>query len=228
MSARNPRRRRRRSCPNGSWRKHAAPIPQTPFWETGVFPHPADLAPLLRAGITVVWDRGPDNAQADAAAAAPIGGDEGEGFGGHVYIDGSCLPHDIKDLSRAGSAVIMTDSGGSVLRRGLVPVPDHLPQTSQTAEGLALAVSVRALTRQATINGDCKAVVDAANAPSTKMLAARRKHGGLIMDILRDPSRRRLAGDIRWVKAHRHRVGGEDAETCRDIRGNDAADSAVN
>ncbi len=201
--------------------------PTDPFWETGVFPHPADLAPLPSAGITVAWDSGPDEMQGVIGESPSSCGGKDVGFGGYIYMDGSALPHVIKDLSRAGSAVLMTDGSGNVLRRGLVAVPNHLPQTSQVSEGLALAVTVRALTRRALVSGDCKAVVDAANAPCAKMLAARRKHGGLLMDVLRDPERRRLAGDTRWVKAHRKCAEDASEETRRDIKGNDAADAAA-
>ncbi len=123
--------------------------------------------------------------------------------------------------------MVMVDARGAVLRRGLVAVPDHLPQTSHTAEGLALVVSIRSLTHEARVSGDCKSVVEAANAPCARLLAARRKLGGLLADTLRDPARRRLAGGIKWVKAHRQLHGGEDPETERDIRGNNAADEAA-
>ncbi len=197
-----------------------------PFCVTGAFPHPSDISPPPpQSGIQIVWDNGPadgDNLQADAEEN--IGSKD---FGGYVYIDGSCLQHVIADFTRAGSAVVMVDSVGRPRRRGLVPVPDHLPQTSQTSEGLALEVAMRSLTRETSMRGDCMSVVQAANAPVPRLVAARRKYGGLLMDILRDPARRRLAGNVLWVKAHKKLVGNEGAEEARDIRGNDAADKAA-
>ncbi len=202
--------------------------PADPFWVTGVFPHPADLAPLPASGVTIVWDDGPEDVQEqrrrDGAPEPPTGA----AFGGNVYFDGSSAPHVIRDLSRAAAAVVMVDDNGGVMRRGLAAVPNHLPQTSQAAEGLGLAVSIRSLEKKATVHGDCLAVVNAANAPGASLVAGRRKHGGLLMDILRDPDRRRLAGDIKWVKAHRRARDDDGADTLRDIRGNDAADLAAN
>ncbi len=69
--------------------------PRDPFWTSGVFPHPADIVPPPATGVTIVYDNGP-NGEGDAYGGA------GQQFGGHVYFDGSCKPHPIKDLSRAG------------------------------------------------------------------------------------------------------------------------------
>ncbi len=200
--------------------------PSDSFWTTGIFPHPSDLAPPPRADITVVWDNGPeeDNSENTTDGLA----EQEHGFGDYIYVDGSCKPQEIRDMTRAGSSVVMVNAEGAVRRRGLVAVPDHLPQTSHVAEGLALTVGIRSLTRKAQMSGDCKSVVDALNAPCTQLLAARRKGGGLLMDTLRDPERRRMAGEIRWVKAHRHVKGDEDLDTKRDILGNNAADAAAN
>ncbi len=192
-----------------------------PFWVTGIFPHPADLAPLPEPTVKIVWDNGPDDAGAELGGAS-------QRFGGQVYFDGSCRPNVIKDLTRAGGAVIMADAHGRPVRRAMAAVPAHLPQTAQTAENLAFVLSIRALDVPATVKGDCKTVVDAANAPCATVVAARRKHGGLIMDTLRDPARRRLAGRVEWVKAHRKLTGNEDAATRLDVLGNDAADAAAN
>ncbi len=192
-----------------------------PFWVTGIFPHPADLAPLPETTVKIVWDNGPDDAGAEFGGAA-------QRFGGHVYFDGSSRQNAIRDLTRAGGAVIMADEQGRPIRRAMAAVPAHLPQTPQSAENLAFVLSVRALDMQSTVKGDCKAVVDAANAPCAAMVAARRKYGGLIMDSLRDPARRRHAGRVEWVKAHRKLTGKEDAATRRDILGNEAADGAAN
>ncbi len=196
-----------------------------PFWVTGAFPHPADVSPLPQSGVQIVWDSGPEDDVQNRATEA--GGVSNGQFGGFVYIDGSCKQHAIADFTRAGSAVVMVDGEGRPRRRGLVPVPDHLPQTSQTAEGLALAVAIRFLTMEAEVKGDCLTIVRAANAPAPCLVAARRKCGGLLMDILRDPARRRLAGEVKWVKAHRQLAGGEDEVEVRDVRGNDAADKAA-
>ena len=42
---------------------------------------------------------------------------------GHVYVDGSCVPHIIPELSRAAWAVVQTDDQGRVLKSisGVVP-----------------------------------------------------------------------------------------------------------
>ncbi len=191
-----------------------------PFWVTGAFPHPADLAPLPEPTVRIIWDYGPGD------EGRPRDGGQRR-FGGNVFFDGSCKPCAIRDLSRAGGATVMTDDEGRPLRRAMAAVPAHLPQTAQAAENIALAVTVRALEEQAVVKGDCRAVVNSANAPCQLMVAARRKYGGLVMDTLRDPDKRRWAGVVEWVPAHRKLTGAEDAATRRDICGNDAADAAA-
>ena len=60
------------------------------------------------------------------------------GFGGRLFLDGSCFPSRFKELSRAGWAVVACDALGNVvgIARGIVP--PFMPQTSQAGEARSL------------------------------------------------------------------------------------------
>ncbi len=112
------------------------------FWTSGVFPHPGDRWPrpssLLKAQCT---DK--DGNDIDDVGHWDISGE--------VYVDGSCTRHVIKELQRAGSAVVSMGPDGKPRKiiRSLVPAP--LPQTPQAAEFAAFMVGFRLLDAVAAI-----------------------------------------------------------------------------
>ena len=84
-------------------------------------------------------------------------------------------------------------------------------------------MAMRLIRRQATIYSDGKGVVNLARAPIEKAVSPNSMYAGLLLDTWRCPEQRRRVS-IKWVPAHRKEKGDEDADTLRDIRGNDLAD----
>eukprot|EP00959_Pyramimonas_sp_CCMP1952_P261359 5464352-Pyramimonas_sp.AAC.1 len=74
---------------------------------------------------------------------------------GHVFIDGSCQRHPIKELSRAVYAITMNAEDGTCLGEARGPVWAHLPQTPQAAEYAARCVAAQFLVMPTTIYSDC-------------------------------------------------------------------------
>ncbi len=202
--------------------------PRDPFWTTGVIPHPVDLAPQLAAEVEIVVEHGmQDGEERQARTAPPEGGGADTAVGGRVYIDGSAQPSAIDGLARAGACVAEVDDRGRMIKKLTCAVPAHLPQTSQAAEHLAAAIAFRCITRVATVYCDCLGVVKALNDQGGVATFAKRRYGGLLLDTVRDPARRRLCQRVQWIKAHRHEANAEDAEDLINIKGNAVADEGA-
>ncbi len=187
------------------------------FWLNACFPHPADVAPPPRSDLLceVEWRR-------------PRGeGEQLTDVGGHLYVDGSSSAHAIRDMSRAGCAVVETAADGTPTKVLRIPVPGHLPQTSQCSEYLGMAMVFASIQRAAQVFGDCLNVVRAINGVARRALDARSKYAGIVLTTHADPGRRRLAQSVTWTKAHRAARDDDPPEVARDIRGNAAADAAA-
>ncbi len=195
----------------------------SPFWTTAVFPHPADTVPRPRVDMYCEVER--------CEGLERVGGPTAEAGAntkvtGSVYIDGSCFPSPIRGLARAACSIVMAAANGDPLKILRLPVPRHLPQTSQAAEHLGMAVAFEGALDPAVLAGDCSNVVNAYKEPVARALAATRKYAGLVLSSFKDLSKRRKV-ETRWVKAHRTATGEEDQQTAADIRGNAAADAAA-
>ncbi len=186
------------------------------FFTTATFPHPADEAP-----------RPPEQIRLEVERFGERAGAGGVGISGRLYMDGSATPSPIKDMERAGCAIIELNDEGEMTSRVTAAVPFHLPHTSQVAEHLCLVGAVRLLEGPADAASDCLGVVKAFAGGRDLMVAARRKYGGLLLDLLRDPSRLRLLRSLRWVKAHVTADGTESSDKLLDIKGNALADESA-
>ncbi len=241
------------AVPAWFWRETQRASAGNRFWTTACFPHPCDLivGPSNRMETQVelkdVVDEAleadggggarvrdhpvRDGRDHDDAAAEPRrdADDDGSvmGFGGKIYVDGSCKPHVIRGLARATCAVVEATARGLARRVATAAVPRHLPQTPQAGEYLGMAVAFGLVQRPASIAGDCLNVVRDASRPLRQALGASRMYGGLVLSFARDPDRRRLVSSVRWTKAHRAEGQAVDDEDELDRRGNALADEAA-
>ncbi len=191
------------------------------FWSTSLFPHPADDWPRPAADFSglIVGDE-------DGSSGLELWADPMEGFGGNVYSDGSCEHSPIRGLSRAAAAAVQVDEHGRRVRAIYLPVPRHLPQTSQAGEHVGVATARRTAARAARIRCDCENVVRAVNAPARTALAPSKLYAGIVLDGFSRAGDKKVAGTtVEWVKAHRTEHEAMDAATLADVRGNAAADA---
>ncbi len=208
------------AVPPWFWEEAMRTGARSPFWVTGVFPHPGDEAPAPRADVYCEVEHHTTDGQAAATAANRTH------ISGSVYIDGSCTPSPIRGLARAAGSLVMMGEGGLPFKTLQLPVPRHLPQTSQAAEYFMMSAAFSFVRGSADFVGDCLNVVRRFTSAAAKALAPNGKYAGLILPSFRDPEARRTVG-VRWTKAHRTLVGDEPPEVAADIRGNAAADEAA-
>ncbi len=208
------------SVPRWFWDEATRTGAHAPFWVTAIMPHPADTAPLPRADVHCQVQHHTDEARQAATDANRTD------ISGRVYIDGSAYPSVIRGMARAAGSIIMTNEEGHPVKTIQLPVPRGLPQTSQAAENLVLAVACSFARGPAQMIGDCMSVVRMFAAPAARALAPARKYAGLMLTTFADPARRRSIA-VRWVKAHRSAESAESPEDAADIRGNTAADEAA-
>ncbi len=206
--------------PQWFYREGGRASPSSRFWSTGIFPHPADDWPRPAAGF-----EGVVIGSAAGEEGLPEWHDAERGFGGHLYSDGSCDHGVIRGLARAGCAVGQVDDSGERVRAIYLPIPRHLPQTSQSGEFVGVAVARRQAARAADVKCDCANVVRAANAPLRAALGPGRMYAGIVLDRYTRSDEVANATTVSWVKAHRAEKDGDDADTRRDIRGNALADA---
>ena len=195
--------------------------PTDQFFTKTIFPHVGDMAPRPAEKMTATYG----GLAFDINDNGGEGGGATGGLGGHLYVDGSAGVCPVRGMARAACAVIEVDAEGQLLRSVRVPVPRHLPQTSQAAEYMALACAHQLVTRSATVHSDCKGVADAVVGGPAKWTRPAFKYGGIMLDTLSNPSRSRLIEEVKWVKAHRAERGGESEVEARHIRGNTLADA---
>ncbi len=194
--------------------------PSSRFWRTGVFPHPEDD-----------WPR--PAAEFDAEIVGDLEGSSGlqgwddpdHGFGGDLFTDGSCQHGPVRGLSRAGCSTVQVDGDGNRIRGLRMPVPGHLPQSSQSGEHVGVAMGRRKAVRRSHIRCDCANVVRATNAPMRLALSPGKKYSGLVLDRYTRLGEAAAETEVSWVKAHRAEDERHDLDTRRDVRANAAADA---
>ncbi len=202
------------------YREGARASPKSRFWSSAVFPHPADIWPRPMEDFNAV-------VVGDCEGSAGLDGwqDPQTGFGGHLYTDGSCHHHPIRGLARAGSSAVQVNNAGERIRAAYLPVPRHLPQTSQAGENVGVGVARRMAARENHIKCDCHNVVAAANAPAAVALAHTKRYAGILLDRYTRSDQAAKNSRVTWVKAHRAQEDNLDEETARDIKGNAEADA---
>ncbi len=194
--------------------------PTDRFWSTSVFPHPADEWPRPAASFdgVIVGDEA-------GASGAEQWYEPTVGFGGWVYTDGSCEHSPIRGLARAAAAAVQVNENGDRIRAVQMPVPRHLPQTSQAGEFVGVATARRMMVRRAHLRSDCENVVRMDNAPARVALSAAKVYAGIALDKYTRAGDPAIAGTVvSWVKSHRTETDDMSGEERRDVRGNTAAD----
>ncbi len=185
------------------------------FWATGVFPHPADKHPHPAHDL-------------DATCTDGSGHYVGEvgnwGLTGDIYVDGSCTRCDVKEMQRAGAAVVATNAVGDVVKIIRAVVPDTLPQTPQAAEFVGFAIAHRFMEGPCRIHSDCKNVVDAAAAGISRQLDPRRTYAGILRDTLKNRHKQHYLEGILKVKAHQRIEAMDEGDAKRHAKGNQLAD----
>ncbi len=128
--------------PDWLYREGGRASPSSRLWTTGLCPHPAENWPRPAEGFNglVVGDL-------DGSEGLTDWDDATTGFGEFLYTDGSCDPGEVRGLSRAGCAAVQTDAEGSRTRAIYLPIPRHLPQSSQAGEYVGVAVARRRAAR---------------------------------------------------------------------------------
>eukprot|EP00959_Pyramimonas_sp_CCMP1952_P268512 5614402-Pyramimonas_sp.AAC.1 len=119
---------------------------------------------------------------------------------GHVFIDGSCQRHPIKELSRAAYAVCMHAEDGTCLGEARGPVWAHLPQTPRASEYVARCVAGQFIALPSIIYSDCASVVAHSKLPLPERYSRRRSYSGMIRQA--NNFEGRFVEDIVKVKAH--------------------------
>ena len=107
---------------------------------------------------------------------------------GKVYYDGSCDNRGDPILSRASWGIVEVSDDGDVLATFSGNVPATMPQTPQSGEHIAHAFAVEHLARRATLSGDCKGVVAAAQDQSDRPLNRKRLHAAATRAVRTSPA----------------------------------------
>ncbi len=195
--------------------------PTDRFWNTSLFPHPADVWPQPArdfSGYTVGDEEGSNGSLHWWDAV--------DGFGDDIYTDGSCEHSPIRGLARAAAAAVQVDGDGRRIRAIFLPVPRHLPQTSQAGEYVAVGTARRMAAKKARIRCDCENVVRTANAAVRSALAPGKLYAGIALDSFTRVGDEAVEGTtVEWVKAHRKEHEDMSHATLVDVRGNAAADA---
>ncbi len=201
--------------PKWFWREAQQASADDLFWTTGIMPHPADIYPPPRD------DYLPWVIEAD--------GERGEdpSLSGHVFIDGSCSVSCIRGMQRASLAMVQVDDDARRVKTVSLPLWCTLPQTSQASEHAVYAAVTQLLAGDAVVYGDCKTVVDAANAPLRRQLDGRRKYAGVLLAARRNVDSLRRMTALLKVKAHQDVAAIEDLDERWRARGNQLADEAA-
>ncbi len=194
------------------------PVSQT-RWTNGLVPHPGDVwpRPAQEAAPQAIYD-GPGDPPIDEGSGLPS-------LVGRVYVDGSCSQHVVSELKRAATAIVIRDAEVGTLWRIRMPVPTPMPQTSQSAEHVALPMLqayLRGTSSAWDVASDCASVVRACGEPVHRAIGSTRVYGGLLKTVLCDVEWSRRV-TVRKVAAHVN-ADALEGEAKEDALGNEAAD----
>ncbi len=213
---------RRRAAPQ--WlQEEVARRPRSQMrWVNGIFPHPGDVwpRPATEASPTALFDGEGPRPLSDANV--PI-------LEGKVYVDGSCTSHVIPELKRAGTSVVTLGDGDETRWRIYMPVPAPMPQTSQSAEFVAvpmLHAYLGAACGRLDVASDCMNVVNACVGPAARAIDGKKRFGGLMKPVLADGKWGRGV-TMRKVPAHVNFSALPPGDARTDAVGNDWADKTA-
>jgi ribonuclease HI len=145
---------------------------------------------------------------------------------GSVYPDGSCQPHVLTELGRAGWAAAMLDDGGECVAVVSGTVPSCIGQTSYASEWCAAAVTAHLAVGEVDGAQDCKGVVEEWSKPLTYRLRPSSIHAGQSRELLAHESASLVK--LRWIKGHVEEAAAVSPQAKRDARGNGVADAMAN
>eukprot|EP00959_Pyramimonas_sp_CCMP1952_P325030 6803360-Pyramimonas_sp.AAC.1 len=129
----------------------------------GALRHPGDLAPPPATSTGVVYDWYTELLPDPSDAVAPPSILPTDGIRGHLFMDGSRRRHTVRELSRAGWAVVMVSQAGERLGVFKGPLWAPWPQTSQGYGFGALAWTGLYSEGPSDCYSDCRNVVNLMN-----------------------------------------------------------------
>ncbi len=194
------------------------------FWTTGFFAHPGDEWPRPRSTAEAEYEwRGDEPRQ-----PADRHDDGRPAVSGSTYIDGSCTTGVFPELRRAAASLVQWSRekpSGWTIR---TPVPAPLPQTPQSAEHVALAVTRQFADTRLSINvaSDCSNVVKDAGPITKAATSARKTYAAMNKENLADHAWR-AAATVRKVPAHVNPAAAPEGQARDDAEGNQMADEAA-
>ena len=196
---------------------------EDPLATKGVFRHPADEAPqpATQGGVTAIRF-GRD--QWGQATEEEVRQDQLQ-LEGDAYPDGAHYPHPVKDLGRAGWAIVAFDNMGNKVGEIRGPVWAPLPQSPQSAEYLAISATAGNMMDSIALFPDCMNVVKDFNRPFQEQLSAKRRYAGLMKEAQGHENWCKAA-EATWQKAHLQLDSLQGEELIRAI-GNDEADRSA-
>eukprot|EP00959_Pyramimonas_sp_CCMP1952_P170712 3567294-Pyramimonas_sp.AAC.1 len=101
---------------------------------------------------------------------------------GSLFVDGSCLRHPVRELSRAGSCIALVSDNGLLVAEFRAPVWSCYPQTPQSAEFSAYTwAHVLSVPGHSTAFSDCANVVKMAELPRAEQLSGKRMYSGAFL-----------------------------------------------
>ena len=100
---------------------------------------------------------------------------------GHLFLDGSCQRHVIRELSRASWCISMSWDDGKCLGEVRGPVWAHFPQTPQAGEYFARCVVSQFIEYPSVMCSDCANVVHHSLLPLPERYSGKRSYSGMSM-----------------------------------------------
>jgi hypothetical protein len=188
--------------------------------------HPTDAWPRPSSWDQCVNDMRFEVKQADGTFACVEDRDLWMCFEGSVYPDGSCQPHLLSELSRAGWAAAMLDDTGQCAAVVSGTVPSCIGQTSYASEWCAAAITAHLAIGEVDGAQDCKGVVEEWAKPLAYQLRPSSVHAGQSRELLAYKSASLVT--LRWVKGHVLEAAAQGEQARRDAKGNGIADKAAN
>ena len=169
------------------------------LYTRGAFAHPADVLPrpAVEGSNALLYAWHVDELESPEGPKVPRNGH----MWGHLFLDGSCQRHVVRELSRAAWCVSMNSDGGKCLGEVRGPVWAHFPQTPQAAEYSARCVVAQYVSFPSTLYSDCANVVHHSQLPLPERYSGKRSYSGMIMHA--NHVEGNLITSIVKVKAHR-------------------------
>ncbi len=146
-------------------------------------------------------------------------------LGGRLYVDGSCTQQVFAELRRAAAGLVVRRPNCAVEARYLLPVWSPIPQSSQSAEYIAVVAPMRNISSATVMVSDCLNVVKDFGREAAAMVSGKRRYAGLMRHAWAVEDRRHI--EVCKTKAHRAVGSLQPGLDREDAIGNAAADRAA-